>query len=471
MPRTEVNSMRHPLLATRVYNVPLLLAPGKAEIIERAFRAYEEGLPALLAPATDTPRVRAMLPGSVRADGGFERTKHGVAIIQMLGPLVQRGGLDFMSGGPTGYNEIAAELQAALDDSRVDAILLEIDSPGGEANGAFDLQTKIAAAAKKKPTWAIANEQAFSAAYLQASGAEKVFVPEPGMVGSIGVVMLHVDQSQRDARAGLVYTPIFAGERKVDYSSHAPLSEDALALAQEEVDRVYTLFVAAVASGRNVDPQAVRDTQAALLNPAAALAANLIDGIQSFDETLAQLVAEAQHVRIHGMRAAASARASAPALPALSLSEGENDMATENYTAAQLAEAEARGAAKGKTDAEADAAKKLAEAQGKAATEAQARISAILTHAEAEGRTKLAQHLAFKTTQSVDDAVALLAVSEKETAGAAKNPLADAMAGIKNPKVGAGAADDGEGTKIVPKSAAQVYAFRRECVAKARAQS
>lgn len=469
--------MRYPLLAARVYNCPLMVAPGKAEIIERAFRAAEEGQSALLSPHIDAPKLRAALDGSTIVESGYERTSDGIALIRMLGPLVQRGGMNFPSGGPTGYNEIAGQLNSAIADPRVHAILLEIDSPGGEANGAFDLHAKIRSAGTKKPVWAIAVEQAFSAAYLQAAGASRLLVPEPGMVGSIGVVMLHVDQSQRDARMGMVYTPIFAGDRKVDFSSHAPLSEDALAMAQAEVRRVYELFVSAVADGRNIDAQIVRDTQAALMEPRAALAIGLIDGIQSLDETLAELAAEAQHVRFHGMRSGSAraqqgsnwreilAQREQEAATAASIQNAMNigaiDMANENmFTAAQVAAAKAEGVTEGKTSAESDAAKKLAEAQSMAATAAQARISAILTHAEAEGRSKLAQHLAFKTNTSVEDAIAMLAASDKAT-GKAGNPLAEAMGKIPNPKVGADSGVDDEPKKATVIGANDLFAKRR----------
>jgi len=116
-----------------------------------------------------------------------------------------------------------------------------------------------------------------------------------------------VDQSGRDAKQGIVYTPIFAGAHKVDFSSHAPLSEDARALAQEEVDRLYAMFVQAVADGRGIDPQAVRDTEAGLLNPQAAQDVGFIDGVRSFDQALAALAAEARQQRYRGMRAAAVA--------------------------------------------------------------------------------------------------------------------------------------------------------------------
>lgn len=462
--------MNHPLLATRLYNCPLLITPGKAEVIEQVFRAHSEGRAALLTPPQALPpRQELAAPGMTRTDAGYVRTATGVAIIPVLGTLVQRAGNMEAASGLTGYNQLAGQLQAALDDPRVDAILLEIDSPGGEANGAFDLQGKIAAANLLKPTWAIANEQAFSSAYLQASGAGKLFVPSSGMVGSVGVVMLHVDQSIRDAKQGIVYTPIFAGARKVDFSSHAPLSEDAMATAQAEVDRVYGMFIDAVANGRGIDPQVVRDTQAGLLSPQDAMAAGMVDGIQSFDETLAALADYSKHRTMRALVAAGPLtrtellemfgqaeveRIHAAAL-GLTSQTGEEIMATEapnnaaaQVTAAQLAEAEARGALKAKTETEAEAVKQLAAAQAQAAAYAQARISTILTHAEADGRRTLAEHLAFKTQTNVEDAIALLAAAPKESAGPT-NLLAAAMAKVDNPKVGAEgehADDDVSGT-------------------------
>lgn len=458
--------MNHFRLATRLYNCPLLVTQAKAAEIERVFRAHEEGRAALLSPAPEQPqRIELAAPGMVRTDAGYWRTAAGVAIIPIVGTLVQRGDSMDAASGLVGYNRIAGQLQAAVNDPQASAILLEIDSNGGEAAGVIDLASKIQSAASKKPLWAIANEQAFSAAYWLASSGSKLFVPQTGMVGSIGVVMLHVDQSQRDAKQGLVYTPIFAGDRKVDFSSHAPLTDAAAQVAQAEVDRLYELFVAAVADARGVDPQVVRDTQAGLLNPDAAMQAGLVDGVKAFDEVLAELAAEGQHARTHGMRAAASARAIAPATPALLSTEGENQMDPKELQA-KLDAAKAEGEAAGKAAAEADAAKKVAEAQTASAAAAQARVAAILGHDEAKGRTTLAQHLAFKTTQSVEDAVSLLAASPKE-AGAAANPLATAMAGVPNPKVGADGKPETEKVVATP-VAANIYAFRRECVAKAR---
>ena len=210
-------------------------------------------------------------------------------MLPIHGTLVRRTvGLEAESGLMS-YATIGAELDAALANPAIRAILLDLDSPGGEAGGVFDLAERIRAAAQVKPVWAVANDLAFSAAYALAAGASRLLVSRTGGVGSIGVIALHVDQSAQDARAGLAYTPVFAGARKNDLDPHAPLTAAAHAVLQAEVDRIYDLFVNSVAAHRGLAPAAVRATEAGLFFGPDAVAAGLADAVGSFDDALAQL--------------------------------------------------------------------------------------------------------------------------------------------------------------------------------------
>ena len=151
-------------------------------------------------------------------------------------------GVDAASG-LLSYAEIGASLQAALADRSVQGILLDLDSPGGETGGCFELARQVRAASLVKPVWALANDSAFSAAYAIGCAAERLVLSETGGVGSIGVIALHVDQSAKDAQDGYRYTAISAGARKNDFSPHDSLSLEATAALQAEVDRLYGLFV------------------------------------------------------------------------------------------------------------------------------------------------------------------------------------------------------------------------------------
>ena len=217
-----------------------------------------------------------------------------IAVISIIGTLVRRTGAMDAASGLTSYASISAQINAAINDSTVDAVLLDIDSPGGEAGGAFDLADEIVSARSTKPIWAVANDDAFSAAYAIACSAERIYLTRTGGVGSIGVIALHVDQTQRDALDGYRYTAIYAGDRKNDLSPHLPLSNEASTALQTEVDRLYEMFVSTVATNRGLDAQAVRDTQAGLFYAGDAIEAGFADAIGTADDALRALAMEVQ---------------------------------------------------------------------------------------------------------------------------------------------------------------------------------
>lgn len=267
-----------PHLAARVINTPLLVEPGKAEVIL-----------SVLAPrlGLDAP------PRQAEHGGGYEHPdceiKGGIAVIPVHGSLVQRGSWLDAESGLTSYDAIRERLDEALADSAVSAILLDVDSPGGEVAGCFDLADYIHAARAQKPIWAVANEAAFSAAYALASAAERLWVTRTAGVGSVGVIAMHVDYSQAEKAAGIKVTPIFAGKHKNDFSPHEPLSRDARGRLQAEIDRVYGLFVGAVARNRGLSLDSVRATEAGLYFGPNAVESGLADTVGSFEEALAAL--------------------------------------------------------------------------------------------------------------------------------------------------------------------------------------
>ena len=269
-----------PHLAARLFGVPLAIHRPKLDVI-LAVLGPRVGLADLAAVPGYTPPPR---DGSVTAG-----SPPGVAVIPIHGTLVRRTvGLEAESG-LTSYAGLAAQLDAAIGHPQVSAILLDIDSPGGESGGVFDLADRIRAASQIKPVWAVANDMAFSAAYALASAASKVFVSRTGGVGSIGVIAMHVDQSEKDVQDGVHYTAVFAGDRKNDLNPHEPISSEGHAFLKAEVNRLYGLFVETVARHRGLEPSAVRDTEAGLFFGQAAVAMGLADAIGTFDDALAQL--------------------------------------------------------------------------------------------------------------------------------------------------------------------------------------
>jgi len=338
--------MQLPHLAARLYGTPLLIARTKLDVILSVLGS-RIGWPELgtALPAPAAPKASASVPS-------------GIAVIPVHGTLVRRSmGVDAASG-LLSYAEIGASLQAALADRSVQGILLDLDSPGGETGGCFELARQVRAASLVKPVWALANDSAFSAAYAIGCAAERLVLSETGGVGSIGVIALHVDQSAKDAQDGYRYTAITAGAHKNDFSPHTALSVDASAALQAEVDRLYGLFVQQVAAHRGLSAAQVRGTEAALYFGAQAVEAGLADALASpqqvlaeFSETLAARRRLAQPGATRALHPLPPARASPAAHPEpLSspnphpLSAEQATMTDENHTPSTEAQTAPAGA-------------------------------------------------------------------------------------------------------------------------------
>jgi ClpP class serine protease len=150
----------------------------------------------------------------------------GVAIIPIRGTILPHGtALSTFLGFASveGIRELFRSAQARPD---VQAILFEVDSPGGRVDGLADLADEIHAARGGKPLVALAADSAYSAAYFLASAADEVHVTQSGGVGSIGTIALHIDESQALEQEGLKITAITSGTKKAVLAPFAPLSED-----------------------------------------------------------------------------------------------------------------------------------------------------------------------------------------------------------------------------------------------------
>ncbi|BAO82921.1 periplasmic serine protease [Serpentinimonas maccroryi] len=266
-------------LASRLVGTPLLIARPKLEVILSVLGS-RIGLPDL-GMAAPILAARQSHPASPAAQSP-------IAVIPVVGTLVKRSmGIDAASGLMS-YSEIDARMDAALADPQVAGILLDLDSPGGEASGVFELADRIRAASAIKPIWAHANDAAYSAAYAIAAACQRLTLSQTAGVGSIGVIALHVDQSVRDAKDGLSYTAVFAGSHKNDFSPHEPLSPQATTALQTEVDRLYDIFVNQVGQMRGLGPDAVRASNAGVFYGQQAVAQGLADAVMPLEQVMTE---------------------------------------------------------------------------------------------------------------------------------------------------------------------------------------
>jgi signal peptide peptidase SppA len=291
---------RLPFLAQRLLNVPLALHPRKAEVVMGVL-AERLGIASLTRLNGETVALKGMAlddltdeeftrPGrDADRDMGYDVVA-GAAVIPVTGVLVQKLCAVRPESGMSGYDAIRSAFLCALEDEAARAIVLDIDSPGGEVSGCFDLVDEIYSARGVKPIVAILNEVAYSAAYALASAADRITVPRTGGIGSIGIVCCHVDWSRAMTAAGLNVTFIQYGARKTDGASEKPLSDEALAAFQADIDTMGDLFVETVARNRGLTAAVVRGTEAATYLGQAGVNLGLADAVLAPDAAFRELL-------------------------------------------------------------------------------------------------------------------------------------------------------------------------------------
>ena len=281
-----------PHIASRVLDTPLAIGQAKLEAILAVIGpriGIEAPASGMLIPDREGLPAPAVMNGTSGRRGAYLVTPEGIAVIPVFGTLVKRAGAIEAASGLTSYGHLEDRIMDAATDPAVRAVLLEVDSPGGEAAGVFDLSDLVYEARSLKPVWAVADEEAFSGAYAIASAAERLIVPRTGGLGAIGVVAVHVDRSARDAMEGFRTTTVHAGAAKNDFNPHETLKDGARRTLQAEVDRVYGLFVDTVARNRGLTADAVRATEARLFFGEDAVRAGLADEVGTLRSAFAAL--------------------------------------------------------------------------------------------------------------------------------------------------------------------------------------
>lgn len=212
--------------------------------------------------------------------------RDGVAVIPVTGPIMRYANLFTRISGATSTQELATDLQAALGSPQVRAIVLNVDSPGGEASGINELADMIHAARGKKSIKAYVGGTGASAAYWIASAADEVIVDDTALVGSIGVV---VEVAVRKDEAG--------GKRYTITSSNAPNkrpdieTEEGRAEIAKSIDALADVFVAKVARNLDVEASAVpaMGDHGGLRVGAAAVEAGLAHRLGSLEALITEL--------------------------------------------------------------------------------------------------------------------------------------------------------------------------------------
>lgn len=431
-------SFKYPQIAQRIFNTPLLIHPQKLDAIISGLSGRLLGQEGSSVVVLNADTAMNALPAEMfhtntgkRSDYGY-RVANGVAVVQFAGALVHRTRMEADSTYLLGYNDMATAIENAMEDPNVHAILQVWDSPGGEAQGAFEFGQRMFDVRGRKPMLAIADGMACSAAYLGASAADELVVSGTGYAGSIGVVSRHVDVSGALAQDGIKVTHIFAGAHKVDGNPYEPLPEAVRADWQAEMDGLYNDFVQAVARHRNVDAALVRNTQARTYRGVAAVAARLADRVGTTDALISELA---------GLRA--RSYPAGPTAQATANDKGASMQQSGNTQPGGQAAAQSAASAATPT-AQANATEGAGFAAGVQAE--RTRVASILGHERAGANMALAVQC-INTGLTAEQAGAILGVAPvagttaaapatpATQASAPKNEFAAAMAAMGNPSV------------------------------------
>lgn len=349
------------------------------------------------------------------------RVKDGILHVPVKGVLLNN--FPYALGDwATGYEYILAAVRRGVEDGNVKGIALVVDSGGGLVSGNYDTNDKLYALRGRKPIRAYAAEHAYSAAYSIASVADSITVARTGGVGSIGVVVVHMEFSKLLEQAGITTTIIRSKPGKMEGNPYEGLSEEAQQRIQARVDEFDKQFAAIVARNRGMSEEAVHATGALTFMPKQALENGLADEIGNFDDAITAFVA--------------------------SFKEGNEQMA--DFTKAQLDEAVATAAATASETAKAEGIKEGAAAE-------RTRISTILDSEAASVRPSAARLMVNLGVSAEQAEVELAKLPEEKPAakveevknpgGAPKGMLKAAMAGTEQPNITTEAEDDDEGAK------------------------
>jgi len=214
----------------------------------------------------------------------------GVAVIPIHGTLLNR--FNGSWGFVTGYQYVRRMLNLALDDDDVELIVFDVDSPGGEAAGCFELAREIMASRRVKPSLAMVDSLAASGGIALGVAPTAIYAIPSARIGSIGVYRMHVSYEGALKDAGIKVTFATAGENKVDGNPYQDLPQAVLDEWRESAGKTWDDFISLVAEARDISEDEVRATQARVYRADEALAKGLINAVKTPTEAVAAFLAE-----------------------------------------------------------------------------------------------------------------------------------------------------------------------------------
>lgn len=227
-----------------------------------------------------------------------------IAVVPILGEIIPYSGTNDFGGEKNGSapstsaGDARAAIHLAESDPDIRGILVHIDSSGGAPAAAESIANMLKGS--PMPVAAYVGEIAASAAYLVATGADRIFTSPFSDIGSIGIMMSYLENTEQNTRDGLRYVSLVSAPFKDYGSPNKPLTAAERALLERDLKIYHEQFVKEVAENRNLPVEEVAKLADGSSMPASlALENKLIDALGNeetvrawFAEQLGVLVSE-----------------------------------------------------------------------------------------------------------------------------------------------------------------------------------
>lgn len=291
-----------PLWATRLFNTPIALDQIKNETL---CSFAEQRMLGLSSNKIDVAALEGVQMRASADEAGYWSDsgrkpfmfKGDIAVIPVRGTLVHRGSFVDAESGLIGYNHILAQARAASRDPDIKGVFSPFDSGGGECAGMYAAAEEIASMTKAeggKPFYAYLDDRACSAAYVLASGYDRIFGRREVIGGSIAAIINLVDKSKAYEKMGLEPYVIRSSwaDRKARGQNGEKFDKELIEKMTSLVDQASDQIVEFVSAMRGIKEKAIRDLRGEIFPAADLMHLNLMDDIASEQEAWAELEAE-----------------------------------------------------------------------------------------------------------------------------------------------------------------------------------
>jgi len=269
-----------------VLSAPWVLPQAKLDEIRDVYLTHLRG------EKIDIRKIEAQIGGPLSNEHPEVEVFNGVAVVSMHGVMAKRANLFTKVSGGVSTEIVGKELRAAANDNSVKAIILDVDSPGGEVDGIKGICRIIREIATVKPIHSFSDGSMTSGAQWVAASCINSWIESPTVYcGSVGVVTTHIDISEQEKRHGVKTTEISAGRLKRAASSYEPLSVDGKESIESVLNAIHKVFIEDISEFRGLDPLLVRHTIAdgRLILGKESIQLGLVNGYKSLNQVIRDL--------------------------------------------------------------------------------------------------------------------------------------------------------------------------------------